>query len=197
MLTSTTGTTLLRGLLERKEAAWRDFHERFEPVLLAVARRAGLRDENARDAVQTTFEVLWTGLRAGRYDRERGRLRSWLRGIASKKIMEAIRRQRRGEIQVTDGSDGTGFLNRIPDERELTDIFDRQWQHWALGECLREVRQEIDAKTFQMFALYALKGWPVERVAEHLGVSRNAVYISKSRVLSRLRRCVRQMTDFW
>ena len=42
-----------------------------------------------------------------------------------------------------------------------------------------------------------LKGWPAEKVAEGLGMSRNAVHISKTRVLSHLRKLRPRIAEVW
>lgn len=198
MLTTATSTSLLEGLRrEGDERAWREFCSRYEPVLLALARRAGFREQDARDVVQETLIAFLEGFRAGRYERERSRLRSWLKGIVVNKIRETRRRLAKPEIQVADKTDATAFMDAVPDDYELTDVFDEEWEQQVLTECLREVRNQVDAPTFQAFELYAIENWPPEKVAKHLGISRNAVYISKSRVLSRLRDLQKEVSEIW
>jgi RNA polymerase sigma-70 factor (ECF subfamily) len=189
---------LLEGLRDAgNEGAWREFCVRYEPALFALARRAGLQDPDAHDVIQDTLVVFLEGYRQGRYDRGRGRLRAWLKGIVLNKIREARRRIAKPEIHIVDKTDTTGFMNRVPDDQELKDAFDEEWERHVLAECLREVRQHVDGQTFRAFQLYAMDDWPPEKVAEHLGVSRNAVYISKSRVLARLRALQQQMAELW
>ena len=66
-------------------------------------------------------------------------------------------------------------------------VFDQEWERNQLAIALREVARCVDPGVYQAFELYAVLGQPASRVAKFLGVSRNAVYISKSRVLARLR----------
>jgi RNA polymerase sigma-70 factor (ECF subfamily) len=192
-----TSTVLLKGLERGSEEAWRQLCKRYEPVLLRFARRCGLKQEDARDVVQDTLKAFLESYRAGRYDRRKGRLRSWVQGIALNKIREAHRRLDRPELQVADGTDATPFLDRIPDERDLSDIFDREWEQGVLAECLRRVRQEVDAKTFAAFDLYARKEWPTERVAAHLGIAKSTVYVHKSRILARLSELRKEIAPVW
>jgi len=42
-----------------------------------------------------------------------------------------------------------------------------------------------------------MKDWPAEKVAEHLGVTRNVVYISKNRVLTRMRQAFQDISEDW
>jgi len=65
--------------------------------------------------------------------------------------------------------------------------FERQWRQVTFDEALDEVRLEVDPATFQAFDLYARKSRPAGEVARLLGLSRNAVYQAKTRVLARVR----------
>ena len=47
------------------------------------------------------------------------------------------------------------------------------------------------------FEFYVLKEWPVEKVARHLAISINAVYIAKNRVLNQIRRVKQEMEEVW
>lgn len=198
MLTTIASTALLQGLNQRSnEDAWRRFCARYEPMLLAFAQRAGLRDEDARDVVQETLVVFLGSFRDGRYDPQRGRLRSWLQGIVLNKIREARRRLAKQEVQVADPTSSTAFMDRVPDNRKLNDIFEEEWERGIMAECLREVHRHVDARTFRTFELYAVENWPAEKVADHLGISRNTVYVSKTRVLSRLRQLRQEIAEIW
>lgn len=198
MFTTVKSTILVQNLREPgNESAWRQFSTRYEPMLLAFARRSGLQDEDARDVVQETLMAFLEDFRAGKFDREKGRLRSWLQGIAFNRIKRARRRLGRREAQVVESSGATGFMNRIPDDHELTDIFDAEWRRAVTAECMREARRQVDAKTFEAFELYALKNRPAEEVAHQLGMSRNAVYVSKTRVLSHLRELRPTIAGIW
>jgi DNA-directed RNA polymerase specialized sigma24 family protein len=114
-------------------------------------------------------------------------LRAWVRGIAANKICEARHRQARPEVQIADPSNATGFLAGVPDERSWPDVFEEEWERAVMAECLETACRQVDGQTYRAFELYALQDWPAEKAAGHLGMSVNAVYIAKSRVLTRLR----------
>ena len=65
-----------------------------------------------------------------------------------------------------------------------------------LERCLQQARRELDQKVFKAFELYALSQKPLEEVCQTLGMSRNAVYIAKSRVLSKLRQLQHDFEGF-
>ncbi len=198
MNTTVTSTELLAGLRDaHNKSAWRQLCARYEPILLACAGRAGLQQADAHDVVQETLLTFVERFRAGDYDRERGRLRAWLRGIAANKIHEVRRQRPRQEVQAADQTGSTQLLQRVPDEAELADDFEAEWERSVLAECLRLVREQVDVLTFESFRLYALEDRPVEEVAARLGITREAVYVHKSRVLKRLRGWRQHIGDDW
>ncbi len=189
MPSTLTSLTLIQKLQEPgNEEAWVRLCERYRPILLAVIRRSGAPEAEHDDVAQETLAVILDKFRRGEYDRSKGRLKSWLAGIALNKIREFRRRRRRQSERTVESGSATGFWDRIPDTRELIDVFEHEWQAGLLGEALRQVRLQVDAKTFEAFKLYAIDGREPEDVAAHLGMAREAVYNAKSRVLARLRR---------
>jgi RNA polymerase sigma factor (sigma-70 family) len=181
-----TSTTLLDGIRDpENDRAWTEFFTRYEPILRGFARRAGIPEAHVDDVVQESLLTFARAYRRGDYDRDRGRLRAWLRTIATSRAIDAKRRSRNTPRQIVDNPDETALIERVP--AELTDAFDDEWQRAVLDACLREIRGEFDEKTVQAFERYALREEQPDRVAADLEMSVNAVYIAKSRVLARLR----------
>ena len=192
-----TSLTLLEGLRNpQDQAAWRRFAERYQPMVLSFAHKLGLSDSDAQDAAQETMLAFVTAYRRQEYDQGKGRLRSWLFGIAHRKVSDIHRRGRKERV-LADRSDATGFMEAIeaPDVAER--VWEQAWQRAVLQACLAEVGKQVDHDTLESFRLYVLEEWPAEKVAEHLGISRNAVYINKNRVLNRLRELQGWMEEVW
>lgn len=182
--TTRTTTQLLEGLHDpENSAAWAEFDARYRPILLAVARRVGLNDADAADVAQETVVRFLAEYRAGRYDRERGRLRAWVLTIARSRIA-GLRRFRATRREV--GADG---LPSIPDADELEGHWMAERRRVLLREAMRELqaRSRVEPKTMRAFELHVARGMPVAEVAEELGMSRHDVYLAKSRVTARLR----------
>jgi len=196
MLTRTS-TTLLEGLkAPDDQSAWEEFVARYRPLVVAVGRRLGLQEADAEDAAQEALVAFVQAYRKGQYERQKGRLRSWLCGIACHKVRDVMRRRGREAQPVADKTDGTRFLDQIEDTR-AEHIWDEEWDRAVLRQCLDEVRWQVQPQTYEAFELFALRQWPAARVAEHLRVSVDVVYQSKSRVLKRVRQLLPQMHDAW
>jgi RNA polymerase sigma factor (sigma-70 family) len=172
---------------------WQQFVERYRPMIIRCARRFGLGDEDAQDAAQHTLMAFFTAYRDGKYDREKGRLRHWLFGIARHWILNVFEKQRHREVGIPAQTDHTGFFARIPGDDRLEEIWEHEWRETTLQQCLAQVRQEFDAKTFRAFEMFAHEGLPARQVAEQLGMTSNAVFIAKHRVLKRIRELLPEM----
>ena len=79
---------------------------------------------------------------------------------------------------------------------ELSLVWDREYDHYLVGRLQALVRSEFSESTWQAFTLRVLDGKTSAEVAESLGLSRNAVDVAKSRVLSRLRQEAAELLDF-
>jgi len=115
-LSTLTSTFLLEGLKEpENRTIWRSFDERYRPLINSYARRAfGLRIDEAEDSAQLTLTAFADAYRQGKYDRSKGRLSSWLLGIATRQIRNQLRRRARNpEVQVARESNATAFAERI------------------------------------------------------------------------------------
>jgi RNA polymerase sigma-70 factor, ECF subfamily len=198
MDTTVTTTALLHGLHDPKnEAIWRQFCLRFEPMLRAYARRLGVPEQDIADLVQEILVGFLTSFRNNRYDPTLGRLRDWIKGIAVNQIRLLYRRRQRPERQLPPGSGTSDPWGRIPDEPQLKDAFDREWEQAVLQQCLEAVREQVESSTYEAFRLCVLEGKPPREVAEALGISRNAVYIGKHRVLGLLRQIEKDISATW
>ncbi len=196
-MNTVTSTTLLDALLQADDSdGWKHFHERYWPMIVAFARKQGLADNDAEDVGQETVMAFVQSYGKGGFDRGKGRLRSWLFGIASHKCIDVLRRLMRENVVCPETS-GTCFLDRIPSADEMKKTWTAAWQQGVLKACLQEVAQEVQPKTYQAFDLYVLQNWSVEDVARKLGMTENAVYIAKNRVLSRARELLPRMEEIW
>jgi RNA polymerase sigma factor (sigma-70 family) len=188
-----TTTTLLDGLRDTGNArAWRRFEERFHPMVLSFARKLGLNETDAQDAAQETMMNFVEVYREGRYDRSKGRLRNWLFGIARRTVVDILRRRPK-EVAISDATDATAFIETVEGPDPAARIWEHEWRCAVLQACVSEVAHDVQPETLAAFDLYVLRQWPVERVAEQLGITTNAVYLAKNHVMTRIRQIREQI----
>ena len=194
---TTTSLSLLDALRDpRDDTAWRRFVRNYQPMIVAFARKLGLEDADAQDAAQETLAAFACGYRDKAYDRSKGRLRSWLFGIAHRKAIDIHRKKGRERV-FADQADGSAFLQRIPDARNAEQEWEEQWQQAVLRECIDIVRTQVETTTFEAFRRYVLDQASAKTVAAELSISRNAVYIGKNRVISRIRDMQAEADRVW
>lgn len=187
----TTTTLLLDSLKDSSQAAaWSEFDARYRPILTAFARRLGLGAADAEEVAQEALAEFLRAYREGRYDRGKGRLRSWLISIGQNTVLKHLRRVRRapqrGASHLEDLSDTDRVIAIWEAEHERS-IFARAW------EALTESGRTAD-KTLRAFELVSMRGASAEAAAAECGMSLDEVYIAKNRVTARLRRIVEEMT---
>lgn len=193
MITAT-NTCLLVGLRDLgNEQVWQEFSNRYSPVLINFGRRLGLSEQDAEDAAQETLISFSNAYRDGQYDPAKGRLRTWLLGIAGNRVRDLHRRR---DKKAKAGAN-TQVFDNLADDHSISEAWEDEWRQAVLKACITELRQQVEPVTLEAFELYALKGVEADEVAKRLGISRNAVFLAKSRLIARLRDMQTQMDEIW
>jgi RNA polymerase sigma-70 factor (ECF subfamily) len=176
-----TPASLLERLRQPDQAtAWTRFVQLYTPLLYHWARRLGLHEPDAADLVQDVLTLLVRKLPEFTYDRNKS-FRAWLRTVA----LNCWRnRLRRAELpRAADAPD----LDALPG-RDDAPLFDEsEYRQWIAGRALELMQAEFQATTWKACWECVVHGRPAAEVAAELGISVGAVYMAKSRVLSRLR----------
>jgi RNA polymerase sigma factor (sigma-70 family) len=192
---TTTSTILLDGLRDpSNQSIWREFDERYRPVIEAFARKLGLSPDDAADAAQETLAEFVRDYRAGKFDRSRGRLRSWIFGIARHRIADqqrakARRREWRGESAIAD----------MPADDQLAQIWEGEARAAMLRQAMRELyaNPKLDPRTIRAFEQVAFEQKTAAEVAGEVGMSVEQVYVAKSRTLRRLLGIMTELEEIW
>lgn len=183
-----TTTTMLDRLRDGNDhSAWSSFMERFRAPIAAFSQKMGLRAADADDVTQETMIAFLESYRQDAYQRGRGRLSHYLFGIAHNKILAARRKIATREAQVSLAEDGTSFWSALPDSAAAQDLWEKEWRQTILAQCLEQASREVSPQTFEAFRLVVFGGKSPADVAVELGMTRNAVFIAKHRVGTRMR----------
>ena len=177
------------------QAAWTEFVDLYEPLVLRLARAKGLQDADARDLCQEVFQAVAGAIDRWDPDPARGKFRSWLFRIARNLLVNFLADQRRS-VRGSGRTSVHEMLEARPAEDPQAGAafaaeFRRQAFRWAAGR----VRNEFSESTWHAFWKTGVEHRPIATVAAELGLSVGAVYIARSRVISRLRACVEELTQ--
>jgi RNA polymerase sigma-70 factor (ECF subfamily) len=186
---SSISSTLLERVRARRPEAWERLVDLYGPVVYRWCRQAALRPEDAADLVQEVFAAVAAHVAEFRRDRPGDSFGAWLRTITRNRIRDHYRR-RQGKPEARGGTDAQQQLAQIGEPPEPSDpsaACDDGLDAWLSRRGLELVRAEFENRTWEAFWRTTVEGHAPAHVAEDLGMSVQAVYKAKSRVLRRLR----------
>ncbi len=177
----TTSVSLLERLRRPAEAeAWSRFVRLYTPLLHSWANRLGLTGADADDLVQEVLTLLVKKLPEFAYD-PRQRFRGWLWTVTLNQFRAGRRRK---SLPLEDGEDRLADLAGDDARDELEQA---EYRRYLIGRALKLMRDEFQPSTWRAFWECAAEGRTAAVVAGRLGITVDAVYAAKSRVLRRLR----------
>jgi RNA polymerase sigma-70 factor, ECF subfamily len=176
----TTPPSLLEQLRQPiHESAWQRFVQLYTPLLFFWARRLGLQDSDAADLVQDVFAILVRKLPTFEYDRDKS-FRAWLRTV----LLNRWRNQRAARTATVHDKQEADPAGPDP-----VDAYgEAEYRRHLVARALDLMQAEFQPATWKACWELVVNGRPAAEVAAELGITINAVYLAKSRVLSRLRR---------
>jgi RNA polymerase sigma-70 factor (ECF subfamily) len=146
--------------------AFEQIFDRHASVAYSLARRICRQQALAEDAVQEAFMSLWRN--AGRFDRGRGGVRSWLLCVVHNRTIDALRRARVYDGRVVHDEE---LMQRIA-AAELTDVE-------VLRRCdarqLRDALDQLPAGQRRAIELSYYAGVSHHQIAELLGLPTGTV----------------------
>jgi RNA polymerase sigma-70 factor (ECF subfamily) len=181
-----TSATLLSQLRDgTRPLAWDEFFQRYWPLIYGFARRRGCSDDTAEDVVQDVMLKIFERRDVFRYDASRGRFRDWLGAVVRNQVAE-YRRRPSERARVLAGEDAAECAKET-EESQPDALWERAFESAILMALMDVVRREADPRDYLAFELTTLAGVAPAGVAAVTGLSRNAVYKARRRVLKRLR----------
>ena len=181
----TTSISLLERLKQPAASeSWDRFVNLYTPLLFYWARRLGLQESDAADLVQDVFARLVKKLPHFNYKQDQS-FRGWLRTV-----MYNQWRKKRAALPLTD--DG---LSDVAAPEQAADIGEVEFQQQLTIRALQLMQAEFQPTTWQACWETVVRGRSGADVARELGISINAVYLARSRVLRRLREELEGMLD--
>jgi RNA polymerase sigma-70 factor (ECF subfamily) len=181
------------------QASWEVFFDTYWRLIYGTARKAGLSDEEAQDALQETMLCVSRRIPAFRYDPARGSFKAWLLRLTRWRVVDQFRK--RGPVHAHQGSAGgngaTETVANLPDPASLVPnhVWETDWKKNLAEVALARIRARVDPKKYQLFDFYVNKEWPAAKVAERFGVSVNQVYLARHRLTGSLREEIQRLED--
>ena len=192
-LPETRASLLARARNPHDGVAWRQLTEVYQPIVYRYCLRRGLQDADAADLTQEVMRSVAHALRDFSYDAARGRFRNWLFTVTRSRLNNFFERRNRQEL----GSGQTTvheMLAELPDRGEQ-DEWDRESRQQLFEWAAAQARSEFEPTTWRAFVMSAVEGRSAAEAAQVTGLSLNAVYVAKSRVLRTLRELIDSVAE--
>ena len=164
----------------RDRAAFAELYDHFAPRLKAYLRRRGAPAGQAEELVQEVMLTVWR--RAELYDSAQANVSTWMFTIARNRRIDALRRDRRPDIDLNDPA-------LTPDSEPAPDDAFAAAEE---GTMLRRAISEIPAEQGELLRLAFYEDKSHSAIAEQLGLPLGTV---KSRIrlaLSKLRKTIEE-----
>lgn len=176
----TTPPSLLERLREpSSDSAWDRFVDLYTPLFYAWTKHLGVSSHDAADLVQGLFTTLVEKLPTFHYDPEKS-FRAWLKTLLLNRYRNWLRdRGREKSLAVA--------LPNPPLSLDTPEFEEEEYRRFLVGRALELMQSEFQPATWKACWEFVVNDRPPAEVAAELGLTVNAVYLAKSRVLRRLR----------
>ena len=191
-----TSLSLLDRLRQSPEDAdWSRLIEAYSPLLRAWLMRAEVQAADADDLVQEVLLVVHRELPKFEHNQRRGAFRNWLRQIVVHRLRNFWRSRGR-LIAVGNDSQLEEQLKQLEDDgSQLSQLWDREHNLAIARKLLELIESRFTESTRLIFRRLVVDGADADTVASETGLSLNAIFTAKSRVLRELRRLGAGLVD--
>jgi RNA polymerase sigma-70 factor (ECF subfamily) len=178
-LSATSLNLLLRLRQSSDQQAWERFAELYTPLMYRWALQLGAQPADAADLVQEVLVSLLRVLPNFEYDRQKS-FRAWLRTVLTNKWRESWR-------QKSPPAAGGDALANVADSEQGAEWSDLQEQAALCRQALELIQPDFSPATWGAFQGTFFESRPVSEICQTHGLTPNAVYLARGRVLARLR----------
>ena len=177
------------------DADWTRLVEAYSPLLRAWMSRADVQAADADDLVQDVLLVVHRELPAFQHNQRPGAFRCWLRQIVVYRVRNFWRS--RGRLVVAGGDSRLEeHLRQLEDDgSHLSQLWDREHNLAVARKLLELIDARFTESTRLVFRRLVLDGADADTVATETGLSLNAIFTAKSRVLRELRQLGKGLLD--
>lgn len=187
MIPTDDNASLLHACRSGDQSAWETLVRRYQRLIYAIPRRAGLNDDAAAEVFQRVWVTLFEHL-----DRieQPDRLTAWLVTTARRESWRQIRNERaRSSLSITGDEDDE--LAQLADPAPLLDaIVERMERQHSVRTAMASLEERCRSLLTLLF--YTDQPPPYSEVAARLGVPEGSIGPTRARCLRKLQRIIEE-----
>jgi RNA polymerase sigma-70 factor (ECF subfamily) len=153
----------------------------YTPLVYRWCRAAGLTADAAADVGQEVFLSVATSIAGFRRDRPGDSFRGWLRVITRNKVRDHHR-----HMPVEGLGDNAETVVQPVSDEPASPTAEAEELYILYHKAVELIQTDFEERTWQAFWKVVIEGRAPADVAADLGMTANAVYLAKARVLRRL-----------
>jgi len=182
-----TSLTLLQRLQRQSDpASWQRLTDIYSPLIGRWLSRSRLQSADYDDVIQDVLKIVVQKLPEFERRRE-GSFRAWLR-VVTANCLRAHWRSEKFRPLATGDSDFLQQLQELEDPNSsLSQEWDAEHDRYVVRRLLELIGPRFQPTTLEAFRKVVLEGQKPAQVAAELGISVNAVFLGKSKILRVLR----------
>ena len=177
---------------EQNEFAWRDFVCSYEGFLNQLSRRQGVPERHIPDVTQQILMTIAKSIDGWKDDGNAASFRRWLSTVSRNVVIRFMSRERK-QAGGVGGSDLVAVLQNVADKPDEQHV--RKYEHELIVWAAEQVRHEFLESSWRAFWATVIDERSVDEVAAELGVSAGSIYMSRSRIMAKIRRKVAEVND--
>lgn len=180
--------SLIVRLNKQHQPSWFEFASVYEPFLTNLVRRCGVPERDGHDVVQQIMIAVTKSLDSWTDDGRPESFRRWLNVVARNVAIKFMQTERKRQT-ASGGSDMVAVLQNIPhDASAFEDEQVKRYQHELIIWAADQVKSEFIESSWRAFEETMINQRSVEEVAKELNVTPGSIYMSRSRILARIRK---------
>lgn len=195
MMSSTPHSLLARLRREADPQTWERFVGLYAPLIRGWLGRYQLQAADADDLVQDVLSVVVRDLVEFQHSGRTGAFRTWLRLITVHRIRNFWRSNRRRTAGTLSEAQLEELAQLEDSGSDLSKAWDEAHDRQVVERLLEMIERDFQPSTWKAFRRLMLDGASAAEVGAELGISANAAWIAKSRVLHRLRQEMEGLVD--
>lgn len=174
--------TLLLACRRGEESAWEALVARYQRLIYAIPRRAGLDEDLASEVFQDVFATLLQNIDS---IEQPSRLHAWLVTTARRKTWRLIRRERASRPFAEGDDQAADEMYSVPDEAALPDEALEQLEQQHL---VRAALGDLDERCQKLLTIlfYRAEPLPYSEIAARLGTTEGSIGPTRARCLQKL-----------
>ncbi|TWU32900.1 RNA polymerase sigma factor [Novipirellula artificiosorum] len=177
---------------QRDQDAWHEFVSVYESFLMRLVERRGVPKSHVPDVTNQVLAAIARSIDSWQDDDHDASFRRWINRVARNVVIKYMSRERR-QIAAAGGTDAFEALAQCADQPDPA--LARQYEHELIVWAAEQVKAEFVETSWTAFWETMIEGRSVAEVAETLSVSAGSIYMSRGRIMKRIREKVSEVMD--